>query len=86
MSALTSIFNFLYVYLRVFSCFIFGGSIYSTTFFGEQKLIFDSICESIYGSSLINPVLHFESQPILILVLCVFALGSIIGLVRRLMR
>lgn len=86
MSALTSIFNFLYVYLRVFSCFILGGSIDSRTFFGEQKLIFDSICESIYGSSVVNPILYFDGQPILILILCVFALGSIIGLVRRLMR
>lgn len=88
MSALTTIFNYLYVYLRVFVAFIFGGTLRHDDFPGVYRQPFYDFLRSL-GVSEINFerfVIIFESRPILILIVGIFAVGSIIGLVRRLMR
>ena len=86
MSALTSIFNFLYVYFRATICFIFGGWFDVAHFTNpEQKEIVHFMIRYATNGQFENGM-HFVGQPILILVLGVFALGSIIGLVRRLIR
>lgn len=87
MSALTTVFNFLYVYLRVFFNYIVGGGLDSTDFSSEQVPIVISIYECITGQ---NPGLsfymEFEGEPVLMLIIGIFALGSIIGLARRLIK
>ena len=86
MTSLTSIFNFLYVYLRVLACYIFGGRV-DVNFFSnlEQIEIVRNIIRIASNGQFENGF-SFPGQPILLLVLGVFALGSIIGLVRRLIR
>lgn len=82
MSALTSIINFLYVYVRIFFTFIFGGRVYLSSFSGESydiaKIIFDTLgLKKVYLS---------YGEPILILIVAIFTVGALIGLVHRLMK
>lgn len=95
MSALTTIFNHLYVYLYCLIKIIFGGECLLRDFANpEQKLILQSMGESLYNfypdyvefteTGIMKIV--FETQPILILIVGVFTVGSIIGLTRRLFR
>lgn len=83
MSALTSIFNFLYVYLRIIVAYVFGTKIYVDSFpMGESREIFRAIINEFgFGN-----YVYFEPQPLLILIVGVVSLGAIIGLVRRLMK
>lgn len=85
MSALTSIFNFLYVYLRFVIGYVTGSKIYLSSFNEEQLSIARNILDSLGFTNIVN-VFSFNGEPILMLIVGVFAVGSIIGLVRRLMR
>lgn len=86
MSALTSIFNFLYVYLRAIVCYIFGNLFSANSFTDSEQIeIARSIVRSATNGQFENG-LHFSGEPILLLIFGIFALGSIIGLVRRLIR
>lgn len=82
MSALTTIFNFLYVYIRLFFAVIFGGKVYLSSFSGDSYYIAKSIFDTFGASS----QLVFRGYPIFMLIICIFAVGAIIGLARRLMR
>lgn len=89
MSALTSIFNFLYVYLRCIIAYIMGNKIYSSDFSGECLEIMTNIVRSVQPNLTENwtyITLNRGGEPILMVVIGVFAVGSIIGLVRRLMK
>ena len=95
MSTLTTIFNHLYVYLYAIVKFIFGGTCLYRDFVNiEQKDILLTMGETLYQfyPDLVGyddkglMLIAFEPQPILILIVGVFAVGSIIGLTRRLFR
>lgn len=86
MSALTTIFNFLYVYLRCFACYIFGGRLDVNYFSNLEQIEFVRNIIKTASGGIYENGLSFPGQPILLLVLGIFALGSIIGLVRRLMK
>lgn len=86
MSSLTSIFNFLYVYLRATICFIFGGLFDVRHFHNVEQI---SIARDIVitgSNGALENGLIFDGEPILALVVGIFAVGAIIGLVRRLIR
>lgn len=83
MSALTSIFNFLYVYVRLIFAYIFGSTVSLASFQGEQREIVRSIFNALNVPS---ETIVFSVQPTLILIIAIFALGALIGLVHRLMR
>ena len=86
MSALTSIFNFLYVYLRAIFCFV-TGTLFDIRYFpvAEQKEIARQII--IIGSNgQLQEGLQFFPRPILLLIFGIFVVGAFIGLTRRLMR
>ena len=87
MSALTSIFNFLYVYLRCLLCF-FTSSLFDVRHFNvpEQKEIARQMIITASNGSLQNGIEFDFSAPILFLIVGIFAVGSIIGLIRRLTR
>lgn len=83
MAGLTSVFNFLIVYVNVFVTFIFGGVFSSNEFtVTEQR----EIANGILSSLTVNSSIEFEGQPILMIIIGVFVLGSIISLVRRLIK
>lgn len=95
MSALTTIFNHLYVYLYAVMKYIFGGECLANDFNSEaHKEILIEMGEFFYNyyPDLVSfdskgvLVVDFAPQPILILIVGVFALGAIIALVRRLVR
>lgn len=84
MSALTTVFNYLYVYLVALANFIFGGYFELKSFSGERLEVAQEFMAAIgcadYGQ------IQFPPRPILMLIVGIFAVGSIIGLVRRLVR
>lgn len=82
MSALTQIFSFLFVYLRLITAFIFGGEVYLSSFPENQY----AIAKSIFNSFGLQSLIIFPGKPILMLVIGIFAVGSIIGLAKRLIR
>lgn len=86
MSALTIIFNHLYVYLIVIVNFVFNSDINTELLTVEQVEILMQIVEQLH---LFFPEMSSQppdQSPILLLSFGVFACGSIICLVRRLMR
>ena len=95
MSALTTIFNHLYVYLYCMLNFIFGGEVLLKEIANPTQREILLNCGEVfykYYPDLVSldsnglMAVNFEAQPILILIVGVFALGSIIALVRRLVR
>lgn len=86
MSALTSIFNFLYVYIRALFCYV-TGSLFDVHYFvsDEQINIARQIILTATNGQFQNGF-HYPPNPLLLIVLGVFVVGSIIGLIRRLMR
>lgn len=82
MTALTTMFNFIIVYVRYFSVIVFGGSLYLNSFSGEQYLI----AKNIFDYYDIGSVLIYENNPLIVLFVGVFVIGAIIGLARRLIR
>lgn len=82
MTALTTMFNFLIVYLRYFVVLIVGGKIYLADFSGEQYEIAKVIFEAYGASSSISS----PGYPILVLFIGIIVIGAIIGLARRLIR
>lgn len=83
MTALTTMFNFIIVYVRYLVCLIFGGSLYLSSFSGEQYEIAKGIFNS-YGAT--ATVIVGDGIPLLALFLGVFVIGAIIGLAHRLIR
>lgn len=82
MTALTTMFNFLRVYISFFCCMIFGGDFTLSDFSGESLEIASAISETLnLGLSVYMP-----GSPILQLFIAVFVIGAIIGLARRLIR
>lgn len=84
MTALTTMFSFLYVHLRYLVILMFGGEFYASSFSGEAYEIALTILES-YGKSASDCVFS-PGYPILVLFIGIFVLGSVIGLARRLIR
>lgn len=86
MSALTSIFNFLYVFIRAMFTFIIGGwfDVRNFSVVEQQNIARQIIIEATNGQFENGTV--FPGEPILLLVIGVFAIGSIIALVRRLIK
>ena len=86
MSALTSIFNFLYVYFCFFVKLSFGGHFSSFSFtVAEQQQYARQLVFNI-SNGLVQNAVNLSGEPLVILIIGVFTLGAIIGLVRRLMR
>lgn len=83
MSALTTIFNFLYVYLRFIFAYIVGGQIRANQFTSVES---QEIAQGIINSLGLSHGVTFSGEPILMLVIGVFALGSVIGLAHRLIK
>lgn len=82
MTALTTMFNFLIVYVRYFCCIIFGGTFSKTHFSGEAY----GIAEDLLISLGFNVGVNFDGIPILTLFIGIIVIGAIIGLARRLIR
>lgn len=84
MTALTTMFSFLYVYLRYLVVLLFGGKFYASSFTGEAYDIALTILEG-YGISA-NEFVYSPGIPIVALFIGIFVFGSVIGLARRLIR
>lgn len=82
MTALSSIFTFLYVYFRYLIILMFGGTFRIADFSGEAATFAQTIIES-YG---FHTAIGSDGIPILLLVVGIFVIGAIIRLVRRLVR
>ena len=86
MSALTTMFNFVVVYVRYFCCIVLGGYFSVSDFVSsEQKELAKDILFQLTGDSSFLQ-LQFPSSPLLILFVSVFVAGAVIGLLRRLIR
>lgn len=86
MSALTSLFNFLYVYLRFFVSLIFGGLFDCRHFLlAEQREIASQIVYQVSDGHYLNGI-YLPGSPIVALILGIFVVGGIIGLIHRLMK
>lgn len=81
MTALTTMFTFIYVYLRFFIHVLIGGRVSLNSFSGEAydiaKIVFD-----FFGTDSVS----FRINYVFLIIFGIFVFGSIIGLVRRLTR
>lgn len=82
MTALTTMFNFLRVYISFFCCMIFGGDFTLSDFSGESYEIASAISKALgFGLSV-----HMPGSPIMQLFIAIIVIVAIIGLARRLIR
>lgn len=91
MTALVSMFNFLRLYLDYFTCIIFGGIFSTEDYTGEFHRLAYNICAYIIPdipAYYPDGVWYLEVQgnPYLFIPIGIFAIGSVIGLVRRLVK
>lgn len=82
MTALTTMFTFIYVYINYFVTIIFGGRFAWKDFSGEAAVIAKNIV-NFFGAEY---SIGYPGNPLLFLFLGIFVFGAIIGLVRRLIR
>ncbi len=82
MTALTTMFNFIVVYVQYFCTIIFGGRLYLSSFSGEQY----EIAKNMFDALGVTKVIYVTTHPILLLFIGIIVIGAIIGLARRLIR
>lgn len=86
MTALTTMFNFIIVYVRYFVCSIVGGWFQVSDFSNDEQRVMARQIILQLTDGLYNNGIMFSSKPILILIIGVIVIGAIIGLARRLIR
>lgn len=85
MTALTTMFNFIIVYMRLICCCVFGGDFNYTHFTGERAELAKHIIFTHLGTEQF-PGFILPGVPILQLFIAIIVVGAIIGLARRLIR